>query len=443
MPYNNFEIVLVEDDQYDAELLMRVFKKNDFVNKVVLLKDGVEALDYLLKDKGQQVQDNGITPKIIFLDLKMPRVDGIEVLRRLKSDDRTKEIPVIILTGSKEERDLKNAHSLGVTSYLTKPLKSEQFTLLMSELGTMLNVSKKKVRILVIEDNAEDAELLKRELHKSGFNFTMELAEDKTAFQDALDKFIPDIILADYSLPGFGGLFAMHMARQRFPDVPVIIVSGAIGEETAIETLKNGATDYVLKSRLSRLGPVVNRALQESERIAERNKAENALKVTQFAIDKIGDACIWLSPDAHNTYVNDTACKMLGYSREELLSMRISDYSPMLVTADSWAKHLDSLKSQGSMTFETEFKKKNGEMIPVEINTNYIVFDHKEYIIAIARNITERKNAEKELIEAKEQAELYLDLMGHDISNMHQIIMGQLELAQEIINEQGEAGSPQ
>lgn len=273
------EVVLIEDDPYDAELLMRVFKKHNFAGSVVFLKDGVEALDYFFKNINMVEWES--KSRIVFLDLKMPRVDGIEVLRRLKSDSRTAKIPIVILTGSKEERDLKNAHALGVTSYITKPLKSEQFVLLMSELGGNLDVIDRQVRILVFEDNPGDAELIRRELEKSICNIAVELAQDKSAFQEALSNFAPDIILADYSVPGFNGIAAMYLARQSFPDIPVIIVSGTIGEETAIEALKSGANDYVLKSRLSRLGPVTNRSLQEAKQLAERKKAEEELIATK------------------------------------------------------------------------------------------------------------------------------------------------------------------
>ena len=135
-----------------------------------------------------------------------------------------------------------------------------------------------QINILILEDNPSDAELVQRELRKAGLDFTAQLAQNKEAFLDALDKFIPDLILADYSLPGFSGMGAMTLARERFADIPVIVVSGAIGEEVAIETIKAGATDYVLKQRLSRLGSVVHRALEEARLISEKKQAQEALR---------------------------------------------------------------------------------------------------------------------------------------------------------------------
>jgi PAS domain S-box-containing protein len=146
-----------------------------------------------------------------------------------------------------------------------------------------------QLRILILEDNSSDAELVQRELRKAGLDFAAQVSQDKATYLQALDGFAPDLILADYSLPGFDGLGALALARQRFPEVPVVIVSGAIGEETAIEALKAGATDYVLKQRLSRLGPVVKRALQEAQQLAEKRQAEQALRQRQEALRKANE----------------------------------------------------------------------------------------------------------------------------------------------------------
>ncbi|MCL5280195.1 MAG: response regulator, partial [Planctomycetes bacterium] len=139
--------------------------------------------------------------------------------------------------------------------------------------------------ILILEDDVADAELVKRELRKAGLDFTAHWAQDKAAFVAALETTAPDLILADYSLPGFDGLTALALARQRWVDVPVIIVSGAIGEELAIDTLKAGATDYVLKQRLSRLGPVVHRALAEACERVEKRRAEEALREANATLE--------------------------------------------------------------------------------------------------------------------------------------------------------------
>ncbi len=134
------------------------------------------------------------------------------------------------------------------------------------------------LHILLLEDVATDAELAQRELEREGFDFEARRVTTEDAFAQALDTFDPDIILVDYSLPSFDGMSALELAQEERPHVPVVFVSGAIGEERAIETLKQGATDYVLKDKLSRLGPAVRRALREAEERRARREAEAALR---------------------------------------------------------------------------------------------------------------------------------------------------------------------
>ena len=134
-----------------------------------------------------------------------------------------------------------------------------------------------KLRILMLEDVPTDAELIERELRRGQIDFLSRRVATKEDFEEQLSCFDPDIILADFSLPGFDGLGALSIARESCPQIPFIFVSGAIGEERAIETLKKGATDYVLKDRLSRLPPALGRALREAEERSERRRAEVAL----------------------------------------------------------------------------------------------------------------------------------------------------------------------
>jgi DNA-binding NarL/FixJ family response regulator len=143
----------------------------------------------------------------------------------------------------------------------------------------------KDLCILIVEDVPTDAELLKFELREAGITFSARCVATKLSFLKALDDFCPDLILSDYSLPSFGGLAALKITRERCPEVPFIFVSGALGEELAIELLKQGATDYVLKNRLSRLVPAVSRALQEVEERKERQLAQEELKQRERALE--------------------------------------------------------------------------------------------------------------------------------------------------------------
>lgn len=136
----------------------------------------------------------------------------------------------------------------------------------------------KQLRILILEDVPADAELIENELRKGGIEFISKVVKTKADFLKALTDFKPHIILSDYNVPSFDGQHALEVVKEQCPEIPFIFVSGAIGEELAIETLKMGATDYVLKDKLKRLVPSVNRALREVEERIARKQAEEQLK---------------------------------------------------------------------------------------------------------------------------------------------------------------------
>lgn len=129
------EIVIVEDDPNDAELIERVLRKRNLGNRLVLLKDGAEALDFFFARGPYAGRGACVKPKVVLLDLKLPKVSGIEVLQQLKANEHTKNIPVVVLTSSGEERDLNDAYALGVNSYVTKPINFDEFAKVIAELG--------------------------------------------------------------------------------------------------------------------------------------------------------------------------------------------------------------------------------------------------------------------------------------------------------------------
>ncbi len=128
-------ILLVEDSPDDEALTLRALKKNNIKNEVVVARDGVEALDYLFATGAHAGRDPSLVPQIVLLDLKLPKVDGLEVLRRIRSDHRTRLLPVVILTSSKEEKDLIDGYSLGANSYIRKPVDFNQFMEAVRQLG--------------------------------------------------------------------------------------------------------------------------------------------------------------------------------------------------------------------------------------------------------------------------------------------------------------------
>lgn len=132
---NAVEILLVEDNPHDLELARRALKRACISNKIEVARDGVEALDYIFCEgphTNRKIED---TPKVILLDLKLPKIDGLEVIKRIKGDPRTKAIPIVVLTSSKEQRDVVESYQLGVNSYIVKPVNFEQFAAAVQELG--------------------------------------------------------------------------------------------------------------------------------------------------------------------------------------------------------------------------------------------------------------------------------------------------------------------
>ena len=132
---NEVEVLLVEDNPSDAELTMRALKRRNLANKLFHAKDGAEALDFVFAQGvfANRRVENG--PKVVLLDLKLPKVDGLEVLQRIKSDERTKKIPVVVMTSSREDKDLETCYALGVNGYVVKPVEFEDFSRAVSELG--------------------------------------------------------------------------------------------------------------------------------------------------------------------------------------------------------------------------------------------------------------------------------------------------------------------
>ncbi len=135
------------------------------------------------------------------------------------------------------------------------------------------------MRILIVEDNSNDIDLLHRELAKAEFHYKTEVVQTRASFENALRTCQPDIILSDFSLPAFSGPAALKMAKEMCPDIPFIVVSGTIGEENAVELIKSGIIDYVLKDKLFSLIPKINRAVKEADEIKAKRVMNEKLKV--------------------------------------------------------------------------------------------------------------------------------------------------------------------
>ncbi len=199
-----------------------------------------------------------------------------------------------------------------------------------------------RISIVVLEDNTSDFELEKRELRQMMPDPVICQVRDREEFMHALETLDPRLLLLDYSLPGFDGLTALRLAQQCRPNVPAIIVSGAIGEEIAIETMKAGATDYVLKNHLSRLGPVIQRALHEAEQEAKRREAEESLRRNEERFRLViehTDLTAWeCDRDLRLTWVFNPHT---GYEAEDLLGKTADE-----IAGEEGAREINALRRE-------------------------------------------------------------------------------------------------
>ena len=263
----------------------------------------------------------------------------------------------------------------------------------------------KKLRMLILEDVPTDAELMIEELADAGMTFVSKRVATKASFVNAIVDFCPDIILSDYSLPSFDGLAALKIAREKCPDVPFIFVSGALGEEMAIDLLKKGATDYVLKNRLSRLEPAVSRALHEVEERRERERAEHALKESEVRyrtiFENTGTATVIVEEDATIVLANRQFERLTGFSRLEIEGKKkwtefvFEDDLPKLnFLARTKGKH-SRTPSEG---YEFRIRDSRGDILHVLANIAAIP-STKRTVISLL-DISKLKKAERERREA-------------------------------------------
>ena len=402
-----------------------------------------------------------------------------------------------------------------------------------------------RLRILHLEDNPADSELIHETLAMEGISGEVVRVETESEFVSALQLGGFDLILADYTLPSFDGISALKIAQRECPDVPFIFASGTLGEDVAIESLKIGATDYILKTRLSRLVPAIHRARREAEArtelrcseealreqasllslthdaiyvrdlkgvvqywnrsaevlygwpeadavgkvahellktvfplsleqieaellrtggwegelvktrkagtqlvvasrwslkrddagqpiailvtsndITERKRAEESLAFSGVVLNNVRESAFLVDEKSRIHYVNEEACRALGYTREELLGMCIQDIDPDF-RMERWSDHWAAVKSNHSLIFESRHRAKDGRVFPVELNSNYFEYGGKAYILGLARDISERKRAEEATLEARvsERTRIARELHDTLLQSFHGLLL--------------------
>lgn len=287
--------------------------------------------------------------------------------------------------------------------------------------GPMTEQVEKELKILLLEDSVSDADLIIYELRKSGLRFACKRVFTRQNFILELDHFSPTVILADYSLPSFDGISALTISRDKYPDLPFIIVSGTIGEELATEIIVKGATDFVSKERLNRLPIAIYRALDEMKKKVSLKRAEEELMKYHEHLEELVKERTEKQLIAARKYsailettqngfwlvdlsgklleVNKAYCQMSGYSREELLQMYVKDFETR-ETPEIILSHIDYIRRNGHQEFESRHRKKDGSTFDVALSANYLDIDSGRIVVFIW-DITNRKRMEKFLRESE------------------------------------------
>ncbi|MBF0292719.1 MAG: PAS domain S-box protein [Nitrospinae bacterium] len=262
----------------------------------------------------------------------------------------------------------------------------------------------RELRILILEDVPEDAELVINALRRGGLAFVSKRVDTREDFTRELAEFRPGIILSDYNLPSFDGIAALKITMEKTPDIPFILVTGVMGDENAFAAMKLGCTDYVPKSKLFILPMAVNRALAEKAVRLELKRAHEATQLFKDVINQSSDA-IFIIDVATSRFidVSEKACASLGYTREELLTMGVIDIENGLPSKSDWDDHIKELKKQGVMLLEGEHRRSDGGVFPVEVNVKIVAKAEKEYMVSVARDISQRKRMEAELRKSEER----------------------------------------
>ncbi len=256
------------------------------------------------------------------------------------------------------------------------------------------------LRVLVVEDSEDDALLLRRHLQRAGYHLTFERVETSAEMSRALDRQAWDIVISDYSLPQFNAPAALELLQGRDIDLPFIIISGVIGEETAVASMRAGAHDFLTKNSLVRLVPAIERELKEAADRRKRRQVERALHESEALYRLLFDSNpqpMWVYDVETTAFlaVNDAAVDHYRYSRDEFLSMTIKDIRPP-EAIPSLPKAVSKAPQDIIRAGIWRHRKKDGTVIDVEVNSHGLIFAGRRAELVLAQDITERRRMEEE-----------------------------------------------
>ncbi len=274
-----------------------------------------------------------------------------------------------------------------------------------------MSTMKTALRALIVEDSEFDAQMMVNILRKGGYEPAFERVETGEQMKAALTNKQWDVILADYNLPDFNALAALKIAQDSQLDLPFVIVSGGIGEDVAVEAMKAGAHDYLMKGNLNRLAPAVERELREAAIRASQREAKIALheseKRYRLLWETCPDAVILMNRDGKILFANPAVKDVFGYTPEEIIGKNLTVLQPPELRGNHLGgitRYLQTgIKRMNWRATETIGLRKDGAQIPVEVSYSDMTMDGERRFVGFIRDITERKRAERALRDNEEQ----------------------------------------
>ncbi len=268
------------------------------------------------------------------------------------------------------------------------------------------------LRVLNVEDSEDDTRLLLRELARSDYEIVHKRVETAEALGAALDQESWDILFCDFTLPGFTGRKALEIVRERDIDLPFIFVSGTLGEDVAVQAMKAGAHDYVMKNNLARLVPAMEREVVEAKVRRRRRQADEGMRISEYKyrrlFESLGDAAFLIDTEtARIIDANPQAEVLLGRSRAEILGTREDQlYSPQR----AWVQQSTSLPAGAlERRFEADVLRKDLRIVPVHVTVSEIELYGRHILLVLFHDLTERKRSEEKIQEQANLLELVND----------------------------------
>jgi len=293
------------------------------------------------------------------------------------------------------------------------------------------------LRVLIVEDSEDDTLLLTRELRQAGYDPVYKRVDTAQAMSAQIKKQKWDIVIADYVMPKFSGLQALKVLRDSGLDLPFMIISGKIGEDTAVEAMKAGVHDYFTKDNLARLGPAIQRELKEAAVRRERKLAEEALRVQAQIIDQIHDSVISTDLDGYVISWNKGAERLCGCSAKEALGKHISFVYPEEEHDFLQNQVIKPLKAKGSHEVEVRMRRQSGDDFYAHLSLSLLrdAEGRVTGMIGYSVDITKRKQAEEELRQTTRQLEIEREALERKNIALREIL-SQIEAEKDTIKQQ-------